>query len=89
MSILPLTSSRQQARYVRINPKLTEDPPRLDDVSRLKYLQGTVRPQIGEMPSIERLARQLIATCFYFEKSKPAQMEDDSRVLHQGKFQTR
>ena len=55
-------------RYVRLNPKLTEDPPPLDQVDQMIRLQGIVRQQTMNDERIKELAIQLIATSFYFEK---------------------
>ena len=61
------------SRFVRINPPLNEDPPRLDDVGRMPYIQGLVREQIRGDNQIEQVALQLVATCFYFERSTAAE----------------
>jgi hypothetical protein len=61
--------SRDKNRYVRLNPDLSEDPPALDQVAKMKSLQETVRKQIQEDERIRNIADQLISTSFYFEKS--------------------
>ena len=57
-------------RYRRINPNLSEDPPKLDDVTKLPHLRRRMHQimkhadfqiQIGEV------ARQLVASSFYVE----------------------
>lgn len=83
MSILPFTGDHQ-SRYVRINPQLSEDPPPLDGVNRLSYLQAVVRGQMAESLEVKRVAKQLIASSFYFEKTEAAKMEMDGSFLHYG-----
>jgi hypothetical protein len=62
-------SSRDEHRYVRLNPDLPEDPPALDQVHKMKTLQEAVRRQMREDKRIGDVALQLISTSFYFEKS--------------------
>lgn len=56
-------------RYIRLNHRLSEDPPKLDKVNRMDNLQSLTRDRMLENKDIERTALQLIATCFYFEKT--------------------
>lgn len=65
-------SSRRQAdqdkeRYVRLNPELDTQPPKMDEVDQLGYLEEVTRYCIGGDEKLKRLARQLVATSFYFE----------------------
>jgi hypothetical protein len=83
MSILPFTGDHR-LRYVRINPPLSEDPPRLDEVHRLSYLQAVVRGQMAESPEIKKVARQLVATSFFFEKDEAAKIDLDGSVMSCG-----
>jgi len=62
-------SSRDEHRYVRLNPDLPEDPPALDQVHMMRSLQETVRRQMQKDQRIGEVALQLISTSFYFEKS--------------------
>lgn len=71
-------------RYVRINPPLNEDPPALDDVDRMQYIQGIVRDQINGDDRIQKVALQLIATCFYFEKSAAVEHLSDNTYQCKG-----
>jgi hypothetical protein len=84
VSMLPV-SSGHRSRYIRVNPALPEDPPRLDEVSSLKHLQDIVRDQMSGNLLINRIARQLVATSFYFEKSEPIKFEPDGSPQCQGK----
>lgn len=83
MSILPSTGDNR-SRYVRLNPKLLEDPPDLDEFDRLSYIQTVVRGQMAESPEIKKVARQLVATSFFFEKSEAAKIQLDGSVLSYG-----
>ena len=62
-------SSRNVHRYVRLNPDLLEDPPALDQVDKMKYIQDIVRRKMRGDERIGQVALQLIATSFYFEKT--------------------
>lgn len=63
----PRTIDRQ--RYVRLNPQLSDEPPRLDEVHRMIPLQKLVRERWRDDPKIRQVAFQLIASSFYFETS--------------------
>lgn len=72
-------------RYWRINPNLMEDPPALDDVQNLRYLQRRMhqimkhadfQKQIGE------IARRLVASSFYLEV--PTSSPQDSENVFYG-----
>ncbi len=83
MSVIqPPTPDR--ARYVRINPQLSEDPPRLDEVGRLAYIQEKVRDMLLSENKIQRVALRLIASSFYFEKSNATELKEDGSVLCKG-----
>lgn len=58
-------------RYVRLNPQLSDEPPRLDDVHRMIPFQKLVRERWRDDPKIRQVAVQLIASSFYFETSAP------------------
>lgn len=60
-------SRQDSARYVRLNPELDVHPPKLDEVDQLEYLEDLTRFHMGGSHQIQTLARQLVATCFYFE----------------------
>jgi hypothetical protein len=68
LEVLNPTSHHRQ-RYVRLNPKLTEDPPALDEVDKMIHIQGIVRSQMMNDDRIRQVALQLTATSFYFEKT--------------------
>lgn len=66
-----------RSRYVRLNPRLMEDPPALDEVSRMKYIQELTRERFRDDDRIRTVALKLIASSFYFEKSTPAESKED------------
>lgn len=65
-----------EPRYVRLNPRLIEDPPGLDEVHRMRYIQNLTRDKFSNDDRIRKVARQLIASSFYFEKSAPRQLKN-------------
>lgn len=67
--------STYRPRFIRLNPRLTEDLPELDDVDRMREIQEAVRDVISVECKIDTLAAQLVATSFYFEKSKVVELE--------------
>ena len=66
-----------RSRYVRLNPRIGEDPPKIDEVDRLKYIQDTVRKELSVDRRIDKIASQLIASSFYFEIDKIMKGSDD------------
>lgn len=56
-------------RFVRLNPQLSEEPPRLDEVHRMIPLRKLVREKWRDDPKIRQVAVQLVASSFYFEMS--------------------
>lgn len=70
--------SEHMTRFVRLNPQLREDPPNLDDVDQIQQIKRTVRTQMATNGQIQRLAHQLVASCFYFEKSAAAELQPDN-----------
>ena len=79
MSVLS-PPSNHRLRFVRLNPRLSDDPPGLDEVDRMQDLQEDVRVKICADDRIEALALQLVATSFYFEKSKSIEQEPNGIV---------
>lgn len=76
----------QNSRYVRINPRLKENPPSLDEVDRLPYIQELVREMSSTDVSIQNVALRLIASSFYFEKSQAVELASDGSVHIKGLF---
>ena len=75
-----------KARYIRINPQLKENPPSLDEVERLPYIQEVVREMLATDVSIQNVALRLIASSFYFEKSQAVELKSDGSVNITGLF---
>jgi predicted acylesterase/phospholipase RssA len=86
--MLPM-SSTPRSRYIRINPQLPEDPPRLDEVGSLRYLQEVVRNQMLDSPHIKGVADRLLVTSFYFEKTEPIKFDVDGSPHCQGHIRCR
>ena len=72
-------------RYIRINPPLSEEPPNLDDVDRMQYIQELVRGQLRSDDRIHQVALQLVATCFYFGKIAPVEKSSENTYLCKGR----
>ena len=75
-----------RSRFVRINPPLNEDPPRSDDVGQMQYIQELIREQIRDNKQIERVALQLVASCFYFERSAAVEELSDKSYQCKGQY---
>ncbi|KAH0558950.1 hypothetical protein GP486_004425 [Trichoglossum hirsutum] len=73
-------------RYVRLSPELGSPPPKLDEVEQIKGLREEIVSLSGSLP-IERLAQQLIATCFYFETNSDEVCDDG--IIYTGSIQCR
>ena len=69
---------------MRLNPQLSEDPPRLDEVDRIHYIQEVARKQLISDHNIERVALQLIASSFYFEMSTSLDVSQDGTAHCKG-----
>ena len=74
----------QKAKYIRINPQLNENPPGLDEVDRLPYIQEIVRQMSSLDVNIQNVALRLIASSFYFEKSQPVELAPDGSIHVKG-----
>ena len=73
--------AQDKCRYVRLNPELEVQPPKLDEVDKLQHLEETTRHRIGGDQSLKRLARRLLATCFYFDVYGETREGSDGRYL--------
>lgn len=83
MNVLQPGSSNQ-SRYVRLNPQLDEDPPPLDGVDSMQYIQEKVRDKMSSDDRVQKIALQLIATSFYFEKSTATEIGQDGSIRFKG-----
>ena len=78
--------SNHRSKYIRINPQLNEDPPRLDEVERMSYIQDMVREMLMSDDKIQKVALRLIASSFYFEKSQSSDVTSDGKVQIRGMY---
>jgi hypothetical protein len=62
-----------QQRYQRINVYLGRDPPELDDVNQVEWMRAQTEERLKNNPKyslqVQEVAHQLLASCFFFEKS--------------------
>ena len=72
--------STDRSRYVRLNPQLADDPPGLDEVHRMQYVQNATRKLFNNDVRIQEVALQLIASSFYFEMSGPEESSEDNAI---------
>ena len=85
MNVLQPPSSHR-AKFIRLNPQLSEDPPRLDEVESMSYIQEAVREKVSSDGRIQKVALRLIASSFYFEKSQSVERAPDGRVQIRGEY---
>ena len=60
-------ASIHRERYIRINPALSIEIPKLDEVRSLGELKDAAHSQMALDPRIKKVAHHLLASCFYFE----------------------
>jgi type VI protein secretion system component VasF len=85
----PVRNARESRRYIRLNPDLKIDPPRLDAKEELLNLQQRVRNELKSQKNqemIEQIVHRLVASSFYFKKMRPKQDEDSDRFTCIGKL---
>lgn len=78
--------SNHRAKYIRLNPQLAENPPRLDEVEHMSYIQDVVREMLSSDDKIQKVALRLIASSFYFEKSQSPELASDGSVQIRGLY---
>ena len=78
--------SNHRAKYIRLNPQLHEDPPGLDEVDRMSYIQDVVREMSSLDNRIQKVAFRLISSSFYFEKSQSVELASDGSVEIRGMY---
>ncbi len=78
--------SNHRAKYIRLNPQLNEDPPRLDEVESMPYIQDVVREMSNSDNRIQKVALRLIASSFYFEKSQSVEVASNGTVQIKGLY---
>ncbi|KAG8629356.1 hypothetical protein KVT40_003221 [Elsinoe batatas] len=80
---LPASLDANGRHYMRFNPDLDEDPPAIDDRSKLRSLRQTVRNRLKlphRQAALQHLAHRLFATSFYFDMQSKTVKSDGSFV---------
>lgn len=81
-TIQPSDLKEPYSRYQRLNLDLRSELPKLDEKDKLDQLRATVQKSLKEKKEIEKIqlvARQLVASSFYFDKDKIPVIEYDNR----------
>jgi len=68
----------ERYRFQRFNVELEGEPPKLDDVDSMDNLEDTARKQWSRKDRIVQVAHHIIATCFFFEKTRVEPLGDGS-----------
>jgi hypothetical protein len=75
-------------RYIRVNPRMKNRIPKMDDKSQIDNLQEEVINSLrthGSHTKVKDIAQRLVASSFYFEKTSPSRPTDD-HIIVQGMF---
>jgi hypothetical protein len=75
-------------RYIRVNPRMKNRIPKMDDKSQIDNLQEEVIHSLRTHESqkkVKDIAQRLVASSFYFEKTSPSRPADD-HIIVQGTF---
>ncbi|OCL07767.1 FabD/lysophospholipase-like protein [Glonium stellatum] len=78
-------------RYQRLDLDLRSDPPKLDEKDKLKPLRAIVQERLketSETNKIKLVARQLVASCFYFDKNGIPAIQNDENYHFLGMYYT-
>jgi hypothetical protein len=59
-------SSEERSRYIRINPDIRQEPPKLDAVNQIAQLENATKRALQRDRLIEDVAHRLVASTFYF-----------------------
>lgn len=82
--LMPPESHRH--RYRRLNPCLEHDPPALDAVPAMKSFQCDVRELMMNDSQIPEVARQLVASSFYYENIGRMKILSNGYTQYQGQL---
>jgi hypothetical protein len=80
-----IDTTSEKERYVRLNPDIREDPPKLYEVERLNELQSATQTAIRRTAfrsEIKKVARMLIASTFYFQLQSPPTLANGSNTMY-------
>jgi hypothetical protein len=78
--VIGTSSYLELLRYERLNPRVGFRAPKMDDKGQVNTLYDDVKERLGKpqmQGKIIRIARRLIASCFYFDMSGPPREADD------------
>lgn len=89
-------AEQNSSRYIRINPDIMRNPPKLDAVDELKTLQEEARHWLKSpniLVQLEKVAHVLVASCFYYERTSAARNEVDgvyscSGIMHEPRYKS-
>lgn len=73
------------SRYHRINPRLEGEIPALDEKDKMGQVRRAARAALLKDHAIERIARQLLASTFYFQLASISDEQDGLHYVH-GKY---
>ena len=85
--IVGISSSHVAQRYIRVNPRIRFQTPKMDEKSQVGKLQDDVRSRMQSQSMREKVSAitsRLVASLFYFEKSGPVKEYSDHYIV-QGK----
>jgi hypothetical protein len=79
--------SWQRHRFRRLNPDIGYGPPELDNVRGMSLLVSRTSKVLDDalLEPIKQVARELVASCFYFEQSSYAWVEGEGIFKCRGK----
>ena len=70
-------SPELESRYIRLNPRLSGDVPKLDERGKVDELERLVDAWV---PEAREVAHRLIASCFYFKPGVPEKRDTGYRI---------
>ena len=79
-------SEPERFRYRRLNLVFNCERPELDDVVKMKSLQNDARDLLRDSSEVVRVAHQLVATSFYFDKLGKEIGTNSGTTILRGKF---
>ncbi|KAF7504590.1 hypothetical protein GJ744_002085 [Endocarpon pusillum] len=86
------SENTKRERYIRINPNLGDNVPRLDEKKQLHKLREDAKKALqspGMRAEIERTSYRLIASLFYYQRKTPPLLGHDNSVSCSGAIRCR
>jgi hypothetical protein len=74
---------KDEVRYIRINASMDCPVPKLDDVDEMRPFQNQVKRVLRGI-SLAELARQIIASCFFFDVIQPPTESENQTLVYKG-----